>query len=514
MNKKSVFVFAVALCTFLCSATNILALNNGLARTPPMGFNTWNYFNCQGGGGHGRVNEALIKAIADAFVSQGLTAVGYQYVNIDDCWAEASRNTYGGMVASHTDFPNGMKTVADYCHTKGVKLGIYSDVAAQTCAKTMPGMSGHENQDADTFVAWGVDYIKVDWCQGTGGQSLSSYVKVRNALTQAVTAMKPTVPTAHPVVFSLCNWGQDNAWTWADSVGNLWRTTGDITNQWGSMLGNMDQNQSHYAYSRIGSWNDPDMMEVGIGNFTNAAMSRSHFSLWCMMAAPLVTGTDVRSPNLDATTKSILTNADAIAVDQDTLGGDNTMGIIQGRKVVTGNSEVWVKLLKGKTKSEYAMLFFNRANTAAASMSVTTTQIASVGGDIATGKVYGVRDLWAHTNLANWTAGGTYTTPSAVPVNDVFMIRLTLPTDVLPPLASVKVSDLRVQPEGEQVIVQAAARSGPFSISLVNAKGAVMYSKNETGPLCSIPTRGLSRGLYFINVQTAKEQFAQKIILK
>ena len=513
MDKKKFFVFAVALGAIIFGATNVLALNNGLARTPPMGFNTWNYFNCQGGGGHGRVNQALIQAIADAFVSSGMAAVGYQYVNIDDCWAEASRNAAGGMVASHTDFPNGMKPVADYCHSKGVKLGIYSDVASKTCAQTMPGMSGHENQDADTFVAWGVDYIKVDWCSGTGGQSLASYTKVRNALTQAVGAMKPTVPTAHALVFSMCNWGQDNTWLWADSVGNLWRTTGDITSQWGSMLGNMDQNQAHYAYSRISSWNDPDMMEVGIGSFTNAAMSRSHFSLWCMMAAPLVTGTDVR--NMDATTKSILTNADAIAIDQDTLGGDMTLGAIQGRKVVTGNSEVWVKLLKGKTKSEYAILFFNRANTAATSMSVTTAQIASLGGDIATGKTYYVKDLWAHTNLASWPAGGTYTTPSPVPVNDVFMIRLmNNGTSILPPLASVKVSEMRVQRDGERVIVD-AARSGPLSISMVNAKGEVVYSKHDIGPVqCGIPTRGLSRGLYLVNVQNADERFIQKVIVK
>lgn len=515
MNKKNVFAFAVALGMVIFGATNVLALNNGLARTPPMGFNTWNYFGCNGGNGHGRVNQALIDSIANAFVSQGMVAVGYQFVNIDDCWAEASRDNNGGMVASKTDFPNGLRPVVDYVHSKGLKLGIYSDVASKTCSGQMPGMSGHENQDADTFVAWGIDYIKVDWCSGTGGKSLASYLVIRNALNQAVTTMKPTVPTAHAVVFSLCNWGQDNTWTWADTVGNLWRTTGDITSQWGSMLGNMDQSETHYAYSCIGAWNDPDMMEVGIGDFTNAAMARSHFSLWCMMAAPLVTGTDVRAQSLSSATKTILTNSDAIGVDQDTLGGDTTLGIIQGRKVTTGNSEVWVKLLKGKTKSEYAILFFNRANTAPVSMSITTAQIASIGGDIASGKTYTVRDLWAHTNLANWTAGGTYTTPSTVPVNDVFMIRLmNNATSILPPLANIKVSEMRVQTGNERVIIQASERSGPVSVNLVNAKGVVVYSIHGAGPQCDIPTRGLARGLYFVNVISAKEQFTQKIILK
>lgn len=513
MNQNKLLLFTVALCTIVLSASNVLALKNGLARTPPMGFNTWNYFACNGGGGHGRVDETMIKGMADAFVSQGMAAVGYQYVNIDDCWAEGSRNNVGGMVASKRDFPNGMKVVADYCHSKGVKLGLYSDIASRTCAQTMPGMMDHEDQDADTFVAWGIDYLKVDWCSGPGGQSLRCYTKVRNSLRNAVTRMKPTIPTAHEIVYSLCNWGQDNVWAWADSVGNLWRTTGDIVSQWGDMLGKADQNQSHYPYARLGSWNDPDMMEVGIGDFSNAGRSRAHMSLWCIMAAPLVTGTDVRS--MDAATREVLTNAEVVAIDQDTLGGDTTMGIIQGRRVVTGNSEIWVKLLKGRTKSEYAVLFLNRGSGGSASMSITTTQIKTVGGDMASGQIYKVRDLWGHKNLDDWTAGGTLSTPVAVPSNDVCMLRLSLPpVRIVTPLASVKVTEMRVRPESERVVIS-AGRSGPLSISLVNAKGVTVYSKYDSGPLqCGISTKGLSRGLYFVNVQNANEHFTQKVILK
>ena len=307
------------------------------------------------------------------------------------------------------------------------------------------------------------------------------------------------------MVFSICNWGNQNPWDWGDTVGNLWRTTGDISNSWGSMLGNSDNSQSHYNKARIGSWNDPDMMEVGYGDFaTNYAQARAHFSLWCMQAAPLIAGNDVR--NMSTTIQEILINKDAIAIDQDTLGGDTTMGIIQGRRIVSGNSEVWVKLLKGKTKSEYAVLFFNRGNSGAVSISVTTEQIATVGGDIASGKTYKVRDVWGKKDLANWTAGGTYTSPS-IPSTDVFMIRLGSTVSTLPPVAIVKVSDTRVRAEGERVLIH-TARSGSQSVtSLVNVKGVVVYSKHFTGPQdFSISTTDLSRGLYFVKVQTANER--------
>jgi alpha-galactosidase len=259
------------------------------------------------------------------------------------------------------------------------------------------------------------------------------------------------------------------------------------------------------------------MMEIGYGDFqTNYAQARAHCSLWCMEAAPLIAGNDVR--NMSDSIKNILINSDVIAVDQDTLGGDTTMGIIQGRRVIgsngANNPEVWVKLLKGRVGSEYAVLFFNRSGSAA-SISVTTAQIASVGGDIASGKTYTVRDLWGKKDLSNWTAGGTYSTPSTVPSHDVFMIRLGVQgTGILPVLASVKVTDMNMQSTDQRVIVH-ATRSGPLTISLVNLMGKVVFSQHLAGSVdCSISTKALPRGLYIVNVKNALESFEQKVILK
>ncbi len=518
MKKRFLYVLSAALCVVVFNATSVLALKNGLARTPPMGFNTWNYFGCKNDKGHGDVNEALMRGIADAFVTKGMAAVGYQFVNIDDGYNMSSRSASGGLVNDSKYFPSGMRALSTYVHGKGLKLGVYTDVGNVTCATCygscgFPGMLSHEQQDCDTFVAWGIDYVKIDFCCFSG-TAVSTYSMIRDCLKNAVTRMQSKVADAHPLVYSICNWGNQNPWDWGDTVGNLWRTTNDISNSWGSMLSNSDNSQSHYNKARIGSWNDPDMMEIGYGDFSNNdAQSRAHMSLWCIEAAPLIAGNDVR--NMSASIQSILTNKDAIAIDQDTLGGDETMGIIQGRRVVSGNSEVWVKLLKGKTNSDYGVLFFNRNNSGAVSMNVTTAQIASVGGDIASGKTYTVRDVWGQTNLSNWSAGGTYTTPSTVPSHDVFMIRLsTQITSILPALASVKVTDMSVQSIDQRVIVH-ATRSGPLTISLVDLMGKVVYSQHLAGSMdCSIPTRGLPRGLYIVNVQNAMEHFDQKVFLK
>lgn len=517
MNKRFLSAFTVVLVSVMVSSTSVFALKNGLARTPPMGFNTWNYFGCKNGAGHGDINEALMKGIADAFNSKGMTAVGYQYVNVDDGFALSSRDARGGLVADPKYFPGGLKALADSIHKKGLKFGLYTDVGNVTCATCygscgFPGLLNHEQQDCDTFVAWGIDYIKIDFCCFSG-DAVSTYTKVRNCLTAAVTRMKPTVPTAHTILYSICNWGNQNPWNWGDTVGNLWRTTGDINNSWGSMLGNSDNSCIHYDKARIAAWNDPDMLEVGYGDFsTNLAQARAHFSLWCMQAAPLIAGNDVR--NMSADIQAILTNKDAIGIDQDTLGGDTTMGIIQGRRIVSGNSEVWVKLLKGKKGSEYAVLFFNRNNSGAVSMNVTTAQIASIGGDIASGKTYLLRDVWGKKDLGAWAAGGTYTTPATVGVHDVFMMRLSLQTSTIPPLASVKLASTHVQAEGERVAIH-SKRPGPMTISLVNLKGETVYSQHRTGPMdCSISTKDLPRGLYVVRVRNIKERLEQKVFLK
>jgi alpha-galactosidase len=517
MNKKFLPLFAAVIYAITLGSSTVLALQDGLARTPPMGFNTWNYFGCRNP--QRKVDETSMKQIADAFLSKGMKDVGYEFVNIDDCWASGSRDSRGGLAADPQFFPKGMREIGDYIHSKGLKFGLYTDVGTSTCATCygtggLPGMINHEQQDADTFVAWGVDYLKVDFCCHDNRAAVQQYVKVRDCLKNAVTRMKSKVPDAHPIVYSICNWGEQNPWQWGDSVGHLWRTTKDISNQYGSQMSNLDNNTPLYPYARIGAWNDPDMLEVGYGDFaTNYARARAHFSLWCMSAAPLIAGNDIRF--MSTQIQEILINKDAIGINQDTLGGDTTRGIIQGRKVASGNTELWVKLLKGRKNSDYAIMLFNRNNANATTISITTDQIRTVGGDIAAGKAYKVRDVWGKKDLPDWTAGGTFTSPAPVGVNDVFMARLSLvPPIALAPIATVKVNDKKVQSEGEQVIVN-LQKAGPSAIRIVNLNGKVVYSKTLAGlQNHTISTRGFSRGLYVVNVQNASERFEEKIFLK
>ena len=526
MKTRFFLVFAAVLIAIMADSTQVFALNNGLARTPPMGFNTWNWFGCRNSSGHGYVNEGMILGIANAFKTKGMAAVGYEYVNIDDCWALSSRDSRGGLVPDQQFWPKGFKWLTDSIHRMGLKVGIYSDIGSQTCASCygtggLPGMQGgFEQRDCDSFVAWGFDYLKLDFCCFNFGggypnnqaAAIAAYVRAREALKSAVTRMKPKVPDAHEILFSICNWGDYQPWLWGDTIGNLWRTTNDIGWQWNSMMGILDKNAPLYIHSRIGSWNDPDMLEVGNGDFaSNMARNRSHMSLWCIMASALLAGNDIRSMN--DSLRSILINKEVIDINQDTLGGDMTKGIIQGRRVVSGNSEVWVKLLKGKTQSEYAVLFFNRSNSGPVSISVTTQQIGQVGGDIASGKKYEVRDLWKHVDLPEWTAGGTYTTPATVPVNDVFMMRLSLPKVSV--MTDIKTVAEKIQFDVDKKIVIRVVKSSPVSISMVDLKGAVVFSKRTAGAgKYAINTSGLKNGVYLIKVRSGNESFVQRVILK
>jgi alpha-galactosidase len=496
MNRKNVLL-AVSASALLLYASGGYALNNGCLRTPQMGFNTWNYFAC---GSHGAINETLIKSLADAFTSgsPSLASVGYQFVNVDDCWANSSRNSQGGLVCN-TNFPSGMKAVASYVHGKGLKLGLYTDVALKTCAQTMPGMSGHEQQDADTFQAWGIDYIKVDWCSGTGDPKVA-YTKVRDVLHNSVTR----VSGGKEIVFSICNWGNGNPWTWGAETGNSWRTTGDINT--GNIWSLLESNVNLYSYAGPGAWNDPDMLEVGNGN--NAQSDSSHFAIWCMLAAPLLCGNDIR--NMSATTRGILTAPEVIAVNQDSLGK-------QAQRVSNNGYQIWVKLLKAATNSEYAVAFFNKNNSAL--QGVTRTQMATVGGDIgASTKSYTVRNLWTKTNLGTtWTPStqATWTPPAAIGNMATAIFRFSaVSTDVLSPIATVRVTETVVRPENERVVVH-TAKPGPFSITMVNLKGALVCATNGVGAqVCDISTRGLNRGIYFVNVQAGKERITRKVILK
>ncbi len=303
--------------TQVAAAPPAAATENGLARTPQMGFNNWNSTQCAS-----QFNEAMVEGIADLFVSEGLKAAGYQYVNLDDCWALPNRDGSGNLVADPARFPHGIKAVADYVHSKGLKFGLYSSAGTKTCNSAgFPGGLGHEQQDANLWASWGVDYLKYDNCNNQGVDAQQRYKAMGDALKA----------TGRPILYSICEWGSNQPWNWAPAIGNSWRTTGDISDNWGSMLGNAHQNQALASYAKPGAWNDPDMLEVGNGGMTDAEY-RTHFSLWSEMAAPLLIGSDIRSAS--TATLTILKNTDVIAVDQDTLGKQGTVVSSSGGLVV------------------------------------------------------------------------------------------------------------------------------------------------------------------------------------
>src|SRR5256714_6328062 len=234
---------AIAASGLVVFQSEALALENGLLRTPPMGFNNWNSTQCKAD-----FNEAMIKGIADIFVSKGLKDAGYTYVNIDDCWALPSRNSAGNLVPDPARFPGGIKALADYVHSKGLKFGIYTSAGTKTCNKAgFPGALNHEQQDANLFASWGVDYLKYDNCNNQGVDAQQRYKAMRDALAK----------TGRPIVYSICEWGKNQPWNWAPSVGNLWRTTGDISPNWTRMLSIINANSSHASVAGPGPWNNP-----------------------------------------------------------------------------------------------------------------------------------------------------------------------------------------------------------------------------------------------------------------
>ncbi len=364
---------------------------NGLAQTPPMGWNSWNRFGCN-------INDATVRAMADAMASNGMKAAGYRYIVIDDCW-HGSRDADGFITANAEKFPNGIKAVADYVHAKGLKFGIYSDAGAKTCGGK-PGSQGHEYQDALTYARWGVDYLKYDWCS-TG---------VRNA-EEAYALMSDAIKASgRPMVLAMCEWGNNRPWEWGAKIGNLWRTTADIRDAWAGrekwsigMTDIVDLNERLYPYAGPGHWNDPDMLEVGNGGMTPTEY-RSHFSLWAMMAAPLIAGNDIA--HMDAETRAILPDREVIAVDQDPLGQ-------QGRRIRDdGDLEVWARPLADGSR---AVILFNRS-AAPASISVAWPELG-----LTTRVKAEVRDLWAHKSLGRKTGSFAAT----VAPHGVVMVKVT-----------------------------------------------------------------------------------------
>jgi len=319
MMKKQ-FLLLLLVVTFVGASAQKF---ENLAKTPPMGWNSWNKFACN-------VSEKLIMQMADEMVSSGMQDAGYEYVVIDDCW-QVDRDANGEIVVDKDRFPNGIKYLADYIHSKGLKFGIYSCAGTKTCAGR-PGGRGHEYQDARTYARWGVDYLKYDWCNTTTQDSRASYSTMRDGLFAA----------GRPIVFSLCEWGNSKPWEWAKEVGHLWRSTGDIVDRWDAMIDILDKERDLAKYAGPGYWNDPDMLEVGNGGMTTEEY-KTHFSLWCMLAAPLMAGNDLG--NMSSETAEILKNDEIIALDQDTLG---KQGFCYRDN---GDYEIWIKKLAGKEKA-------------------------------------------------------------------------------------------------------------------------------------------------------------------
>lgn len=406
MKHNSVYIGVVVSIICLSSPRPLQAQKfEGLALTPPMGWNSWNKFQCN-------VDERMIREIADAIVSSGMRDAGYQYVVIDDCW-HGERDSAGFIHPDPLRFPSGMKALADYVHGKGLKFGIYSCAGIKTCGGR-PGSRGHEYQDALSYASWGVDYLKYDWCNTSGLSAVGAYTTMRDALFAA----------GRPIVFSLCEWGDNQPWTWAKEIGHLWRITGDITNcfdcevnhgawsSWGVMK-IVEMRKDIRKYAGPGHWNDPDMLEVGNG--MSVSEDRSHFTLWCLLAAPLVAGNDLRGMSKE--TIQILTNREVIAIDQDSLG-------VQGFRYNDDEDglEVWTKPL---SHGDWAVCFLNRsAKTEKIDFDWSNHVIQDDLSGMALNTneaVYAIRDLWKKKDLG--TTKGKL--DAEISSRDVLMLRLT-----------------------------------------------------------------------------------------
>jgi len=360
--------------------------DNGLARTPPMGWNSWNKFA-------GKVDDAVVRSIADAMVTSGMKQAGYLYINIDDTW-EGPRDAQGN-ITSNLKFPE-MKALAGYVHSKGLKIGIYSSPGPKTCAG-YEGSYGHEEQDAKTFAAWGIDYLKYDWCSASQIYKKSEemqpvYQKMGDALRKA----------GRPVVYSLCQYGIGDVWKWGSQVGgNLWRTTGDISDNWKSLEKIGFRQLDIASYTKVGHWNDPDMLEIGNGGMT-ADEYRTHMSLWSLLAAPLLAGNDLRS--MSDETKSILTNAEVIAIDQDPDGKP-------ARRISDAEATALI-VVRPLHEGSVAVGLFNRSDQPQ-SISVKLEALALSGKKVL------ARDLWKHAAVP--LAGDSY--QSTVPAHGVVLLK-------------------------------------------------------------------------------------------
>ncbi len=383
----------------------------GLADKPQMGWSTWNKFQ-------EKISEDVIIGIADAMVESGLRDAGYTYINIDDCW-HGERDKDGFIQVDATKFPHGMKYLANYLHGKGLKLGIYSDAGTATCG-SMPGSLGHEYQDALQYARWGVDYLKYDWCNTTNINPQGAYQLISDALRAS----------GRPIFLSMCEWGNSHPWRWARDIGHSWRTTPDIWCNFDSLrvfpqgysqfgvMQCIQLNDTLRQYAGPGHWNDPDMLEVGNGMTINE--DRAHFTMWCMMASPLILGNDIR--NMSAEVRDILTNREMIAVDQDALG-------VQGLHLMDDDGlQFWFKPLEGgdwafvilnatKEDKTYA-LDWQKFNFTDKEVSGLSTHFDTI--------IYQVYNLWTHKQEGKTTLKSKKTRKITIPSHDVVAYRLYL----------------------------------------------------------------------------------------
>ncbi len=470
---KKVLMSSMAMMIAVSPVFNVNALNNGLVKTPPMGWNSWNCF-------HENITEAKIKQIADLMATNGMKDAGYIYLNLDDNWMATSRDASGNLRADPTRFPSGMKALGDYIHNKGLKFGIYGDRGLRTChhynagpAGTQSGSYQKEVRDATTFASWGVDYLKYDNCEpAPGSNQQKDYENMREALANC----------GRSIVFSVCAWGFQS---WAPQTGNLWRTTGDITDKWQTsstdwfkgIINIIDENGKLANYAAPGAWNDPDMLEVGNGGCT-AEEYRTHFSMWCMMAAPLIAGVDMtNSQRFNQATKDILLNKEVIAIDQDSAG-------IQGTKIKTTNgTEIWSKPLGKKDGTTKAVALLNRNGNA----SNITVNFADVG---LSGEVY-VRDLWAKTDKGKFTNSFSMSVPS----HGTGLLKLTTtpPVSTISTIAPKFNANIKALASNGKIDIRTEAVDNAFNVSVFLPDGKLVTRMNSIvkAATISVPNSGI-----------------------
>ncbi len=371
-----------------------------LAATPPMGWNSWNLFACD-------IDEELIRGIADAMVDSGMAAAGYRYVNLDDCW-QVGRAADGTIIEDPETFPSGIPALADYVHDKGLKFGLYTCAGTLTCEER-PGSYDHEAIDAQTYADWEVDLVKVDWCFTDGLDAKERYGIFRDAIDG----------TGREILLSICNWGFDEPWVWGPVTGEMWRTSADIKDNMVSVIFNLLAVEPTAPFARVGHWNDPDMLEVGNGNLTDAQY-RAHFSLWAILAAPLLAGNDIR--DMTDETRAILLNEEVIAVDQDPAG-------LQG-VLLHENGPVRVYGRPLTRDGLRAVVLFNADLDEAAKGSVTWAELGLQEGAAR------VRDPWQHKDLGEYQNGFF----ADIPPSEAVMV-LVDGTEPLPGPGEVKLGD-------------------------------------------------------------------------